>query len=260
MRTWCTLASSRRYVHVRALQLQDPPNRLPTRLVDTNTTPGHRLQHRTGPWRIVRTGTPLFCPPFSAFPPLAPAPLTHGVTRDRTTLDAEVTHPSTRAAAMESRSGPVRTARETLTRRKIGPVRLENSRQLEESRNIISTTRAASFPRGLLPVFIGGEISREISQRIATVFSRKHWKKRRVSRRRTRAFHPRTNATGGRLSAKHPRILGIRFHPRVACAINIARVRTGACTCMCTNRAPTPLFSAPLCPSFRCGSCGYVRY
>lgn len=49
-------ASSRRYVHVRALQLQDPPNRLPTRLVDTNTTSGHRLQHQTAgpPPRIAR--------------------------------------------------------------------------------------------------------------------------------------------------------------------------------------------------------------
>ena len=48
VRVCACVYDSRRYVHVRALQLQDPPNRLPTRLVDTNTTPWHRLQHRTG--------------------------------------------------------------------------------------------------------------------------------------------------------------------------------------------------------------------
>ena len=39
VRVCACVYDSRRYVHVRALQLQDPPNRLPTRLVDTNTTP-----------------------------------------------------------------------------------------------------------------------------------------------------------------------------------------------------------------------------
>lgn len=43
--------------------------------------------------------------------------------------------------------------------------------------------------------------------------------------------HVRTRATNGRLSGKHPRILGIRFHPRVACAINIARIRVRARVC-----------------------------
>ena len=60
-------------------------------------------------------------------------------------------------------------------------------------------------------------------------------KKRKVSRGRTHACI--TRGWTQRLSAEHPRILGIRFHPRVACAINIARVRTGACTCMCTHAA-----------------------
>lgn len=60
---------------VRALQLQDPPNRLPTRLLDTNTSSGHRLQHQTGSLRAYRsrTGTytilQLSVPALPLFPP-----------------------------------------------------------------------------------------------------------------------------------------------------------------------------------------------
>lgn len=49
------------YVHVRApLQLQDPPNRLPTRLLDTNTNPRDTDSNteRDFSVRIVRAGTP----------------------------------------------------------------------------------------------------------------------------------------------------------------------------------------------------------
>lgn len=61
---------------VRALQLQDPPNRLPTRLLDTNTSSGHRLQHQTGSLRAYRSRTGTYTilrlsvpPPFPALPP-----------------------------------------------------------------------------------------------------------------------------------------------------------------------------------------------
>lgn len=55
---------------VRALQLQDPPNRLPTRLLDTNTSSGHRLQHQTGSLRAYRSRTST---PSSSSPSLHPS-------------------------------------------------------------------------------------------------------------------------------------------------------------------------------------------
>lgn len=75
-RILCRWTRSRRCVCVHAdtctcvaLQLQDPPNRLPTRPVDTNTTIRTPTPTPNGAQpRIVRTGNTIFRPSFSIFP------------------------------------------------------------------------------------------------------------------------------------------------------------------------------------------------
>lgn len=66
-------ASAPRSVHVRALQLQDPPNRLPTRPVDTNTTAGTPTPTPNGAQRVSSgQGTPwMEHHPLSSVPDLA---------------------------------------------------------------------------------------------------------------------------------------------------------------------------------------------